>query len=84
MTKHPTPNEGKCWRQERETVKVGQQHILDEINTHLHPQQFQGFGLKRQQKQETNRTRPCRMYFIECTLYKYNTVQTDRQADSLT
>lgn len=39
-----------CFRRERGTVKEWLNNNLDVINTHLHPQQFQGFGLEKQQK----------------------------------
>lgn len=33
-------------------MKQWRNNNLDEINTHLHPQQFQGFGLEKQQQHE--------------------------------
>lgn len=69
---------------ERGTVKEWLNDNLDEINTHLHPQQFQGFGLEKQQKTWRNSTRPCRMCFYR-VMYSISTTQhrlTERQTHS--
>lgn len=50
----------------------------DESNTHLHPQQFQGFGLEKQQQYK--QAEQCISW--RSWLYKHNITQTDRHSRS--